>query len=388
MAATQRVNPAPMTKVRDKVARLLDALAGGASPPGLIDMTPLRSPAPRFAPRAQTDAQLRRRFTMIATFDRRSRNARRWPVSGLIVSLALLAVALTGAVRAQDGQAKTNEAKPQAPDVKAAQPRRPITREQADKLWREKYADRVITVNGREANREQIDREFLEEVGAMGGVEDAAASAQKGGRAGAVDEGESAEDRQVAALLARRVPELNFDAVALTDVIDFLRDVSGANVFVDWGALEGAGIERNTPVSARVRNVPFSNALDLVLASAGKGAVVVGYAFKDGVIHVTTGEQLDRLVETRAYDVRDLVPSEIDMKELGLMVRSSVAPDSWRENGGSVGALHTSKHKMIVTATGPSHRKIREILDMLRDQPRQAKTEEAATAAQGPAAPK
>jgi len=114
----------------------------------------------------------------------------------------------------------------------------------------------------------------------------------------------------------------------------------------------------------------------------------VGYAFKDGVIHVTTGEQLDRLVETRAYDVRDLVPSEIDMKELGLMVRSSVAPDSWRENGGSVGALHTSKHKMIVTATGPSHRKIREILDMLRDQPRQAKTEEAATAAQGPAAPK
>ena len=379
-----------MTKVRDKVARLLDYLARGASPPGLIDMTPLRSPANRFAPRAQTDAQLRRRFTMIATFDRRFRTARRWPVSGLIVSLALVAVALTGAVRAQDGQAKTTtEGKPQAPDVKAAQPRRPITREQADKLWREKYADRIIMVNGREANREQIDREFLEEVGGMGGVEDAA-SAQNAGRggAGAVDEGESAEDRQVAALLARRVPELNFDAVALVDVIDFLRDVSGANVFVDWGALEGAGIERNTPVSARVRNVSFSNALDLVLASAGMGAVVVGYAFKDGVIHVTTGEQLDRLVETRAYDVRDLVPSEIDMKELGLMVRSSVAPDSWRENGGSVGALHTSKHKMIVTATGPSHRKIREILDMLRDQPRQAKTEEAATAAQGPAAPK
>jgi hypothetical protein len=243
-------------------------------------------------------------------------------------------------------------------------------------------------VNGREANRDQVDRQYLEEVGAMGGVEDPAATAQKPGRGGAVDEGESAEDRQMAALLARRVPELNFDAVALADVIDFLRDVSGANLFVEWGALEGAGIDRNAPVSARVKNVTFSNALDLVLTSAGKGTVPVGYAFKDGVIHVTTSEQLDRLVETRAYDVRDLVPSEIDMKELGLMVRSSVAPDTWRENGGSVGALHTSKHKMIVTATGPSHRKIREILDMLRDQPRQAKTEEAATAAQGPAAPK
>src|SRR5687767_6848001 len=31
-------------------------------------------------------------------------------------------------------------------------------------LWRAKYADRIITVNGREANREQVDREYMEEI--------------------------------------------------------------------------------------------------------------------------------------------------------------------------------------------------------------------------------
>jgi len=84
--------------------------------------------------------------------------------------------------------------------------------------------------------------------------------------------------------------------------------------------------------------------------------------------------------------VRDLVPAEIEMKDLATMIKESVGPDSWRDHGGSVGSLHTSKHKLIVTTTEPNHRQLRGVLQMLRDEPRQAKTEEAATAAQAPAA--
>ena len=411
MADTHRDIPAPIRPMRAFLIRLLDAFARGASPPGLIDMTPFLSSAGGAGPPATAgagaDSQLRRRFTMIATFDLHHRRNRSWSAAGITLSLALGAVALTGAVRGQESAANPEPAaQPSAPGATPAAARdgdgpgnapprpaatpasakRPLTREEADKLWREKYAKQIIMVNGREVNRDQVDQQYLRELEDAGGVEDPA-SGRKGRAGGVADGGESAEDRAMAATLARRVPEVNFDAVALSDVVDFLRDVSGANVFVDWGALESAGIERAAPVTARAKNVSLSTALDLVLASAGRGTVALGYGLKDGVIHVATGEMLDRLVETRAYDVRDVVPSEIDMKELGVMVRSAVDPDSWRENGGSVGALHTSKHKMIVTATEPSHRKIREILGMLRDQPRQAKTEEAATAAQGPAAP-
>jgi hypothetical protein len=381
MAATQdSTAPVVIVPVRTRVARLLDTFARGASPPGLIDMAPPPRSSPVGASPVPTNSHLRRRFTMIATFDTQSRSTRRRTAPAWIVSLALAAVALTGAVR---GQETRQTPKPGAPDVKSAQPKKPISREQAEKLWKDKYADQVIFVNGREANRQQVDRQYLEELAALGGVEDSSTASAKG-RAPA-DGAESKEDRETSALLDRRIPELNFDGVALADVVDFLRDVSGANVFVEWGALEGAGIDRNAPVTVRVRNVSFSNALEMVLSSAGKGSVPIAYGIKDGVIRISTGEQLDRLVDTRAYDVRDLVPAEIEMKDLASMIRASVEPDSWRDSGGSVGALHTSKHKMIVTATDPSHRKIRTILQMLRDEPRQARAEDAASAAQAPA---
>ena len=41
--------------------------------------------------------------------------------------------------------------------------------------------------------------------------------------------------------LSTRLPELNFQGVTLNDALDFMRDVSGANITVNWKALEGRG---------------------------------------------------------------------------------------------------------------------------------------------------
>jgi hypothetical protein len=141
-------------------------------------------------------------------------------------------------------------------------------------------------------------------------------------------------------------------------------------------------VERSTPVTVRVRNVKFSDALNMVLRSAGPG-VPLGYMLKGGVLRISTLEDLDRETEIRAYDVRDIVPAEMEMQKLAELIKESVAPDSWRDAGGSSSALHTSKHKMIVTTTEPNHRQIRAILHMLREHPEQGpRTESAATAAQ------
>ena len=67
------------------------------------------------------------------------------------------------------------------------------------------------------------------------------------------ERGENKEDRAVQAQLDRPLPELQFDGVGFSDVIDFLRDVSGANIFVNWKSLEAAGVDRNAPVTARLR---------------------------------------------------------------------------------------------------------------------------------------
>jgi bla regulator protein BlaR1 len=51
------------------------------------------------------------------------------------------------------------------------------------------------------------------------------------------------EERATRAQLDRNLPECNFDGVALTDVLDFLHDVSGANIFINWKALADAGVD-------------------------------------------------------------------------------------------------------------------------------------------------
>ena len=123
----------------------------------------------------------------------------------------------------------------------------------------------------------------------------------------AMERGEGQQDAVVQAQLDKRLPELRFDAVGLTDVIDFLRDVSGANIFVNWRALEGATIDRNAPVTARLRDVPFRKALDIILQDVGGGTVKLAYTVDEGVITISTAEDLSGNTLTRVYDIRDLI---------------------------------------------------------------------------------
>jgi hypothetical protein len=65
--------------------------------------------------------------------------------------------------------------------------------------------------------------------------------------------------------LAQRLPEITFDNVAISDVMDFLRDVSGANIVVNWKFLESVGIKKSTPVSFKARNITIGQALVSIL---------------------------------------------------------------------------------------------------------------------------
>ena len=116
-----------------------------------------------------------------------------------------------------------------------------------------------------------------------------------------------ATDQATEAILAKQLPELRFDSVPFTDVIDFLRDTTQANIFVNWTAIEGAGIDKNTPISTRLTNVRFSKVLEIILDSAGGGVTRLGYTIDDGVITISTNDDLAKNVATRTYDIRDLL---------------------------------------------------------------------------------
>lgn len=102
------------------------------------------------------------------------------------------------------------------------------------------------------------------------------------------------------------LPQMKFTNVALGDVIDFLRDVSGANIHVTWRALEEAGVTKDTNVNVNLRGVSMRKALDLVLGDAAGGNTLTYYVDQN-VIEVTTRQLADAKMITRIYPVQDLI---------------------------------------------------------------------------------
>ncbi len=130
-------------------------------------------------------------------------------------------------------------------------------------------------------------------------VRDREVAAERGGKGGI--------DLQMQAILDKRLQELRFDGIALSDVVDFLRDVSGANIAVNWKTIEAAGVEKTAPVSVRLRDIKFAKALGTILSDVGGGNVKLGYTIDEGVITISTIDDLNKNTLINVYDIRDLL---------------------------------------------------------------------------------
>ena len=96
--------------------------------------------------------------------------------------------------------------------------------------------------------------------------------------------------------LARNIERLSFTDIDLKDVIQFLREYSGANIYVNWRVLDAAGIRKKTKISLDLRNITVKRALGLVLRdisverSGPDGQV--GSVLDGDLVLVTTGSNL------------------------------------------------------------------------------------------------
>jgi len=106
--------------------------------------------------------------------------------------------------------------------------------------------------------------------------------------------------------MSRRLPEVKLQNVSLADSIEFIRDVSGANIFVNWRALEAAGVTKETPVNVRLNGVSLRKVLTTILNEAGAGTSLT-YTIEDDVIEITTLEIADQKMYMKVYPVEDLL---------------------------------------------------------------------------------
>lgn len=99
----------------------------------------------------------------------------------------------------------------------------------------------------------------------------------------------------IAALLNTKMPnEVPIDGLAFVDAVDFLRDLTGCGFYVDWAALEAAGVDRNTPITYRGgKDLRIGGLLKDVTALAGGKTQSVTYGVGNGVIIISTPQRVD-----------------------------------------------------------------------------------------------
>jgi Flp pilus assembly secretin CpaC len=240
------------------------------------------------------------------------------------------------------------------------------------------------------------------------------------------ERGLSREDQATQALLDKVMPEANFEGTTFTEAIDFFRDATGANIFVNTRALDAAGVDRATPISLKFHNVKFSKALDTILAMVG-GQTKLAYDIDEGVITISTADQLNQNVVQEVYDIRDLLVSvpnfqlsdvtnlassisgggggtsvggsggggggslgssssgsafggsggstqnmtsnQMLMDQVVKLITDNVSSDTWKTNGGTVGSISelVGSGQIVVTQTPENERKVLDLLDKIRE---------------------
>lgn len=120
---------------------------------------------------------------------------------------------------------------------------------------------------------------------------------------------EEAANRAARAQL-KTIVSLHKDCLTMDQAIRFLRDTTGANVAVNWPALELVGIDQDALLSCQLSRVPAHVYLKFVLDQISADAFDderACFRIREGIVKISTQHDLKRNKETRVYDIRQLL---------------------------------------------------------------------------------
>lgn len=143
-------------------------------------------------------------------------------------------------------------------------------------------------------------------------------------RTGTEEMTEPEVNRQARKKLSTVAPALKFDAQPFEEVIEQLGALTGLNIVPNWAALEAVGIEKDAEVTLRLQNVTFEKAMRTILETIGAGETELAYEIDEGVIQISTKDDLSRRTIVRVYNIQDLIISvptfrgrQINLNQIG-----------------------------------------------------------------------
>ena len=217
-------------------------------------------------------------------------------------------------------------------------------------------------------------------------------------------------------ILNQRIPELTFQDLPLEQVMQWLGEFTQLNISVRWQILQDAGVDKDKPISIQARNLRLSQVLWLIMNDAGGSEIKLGYRASGNLLVLSTAEDLDKEMVTKIYDVSDLLITlptaqrqgafnvtqgmgqlgssgagggggggggagggmfgqgqtgqqggygqgqtaqggQQEMQQLVDIIRQTIEPDTWRENGGQ-GSILPYQRSIIVRNTILVHQRL------------------------------
>jgi hypothetical protein len=179
--------------------------------------------------------------------------------------------------------------------------------------------------------------------------------------------GEPAIERALSAPVS-----LAFKDAPLGTVVDFLKEQCDIEIALDTSALADLNIEARTPVAVDLPSLPLRSALTVLLRP-----LKLVWTIKDDVLLITSSDEEESILTTKAIDVSDLVVcrgahDELwdDYTTLIDMITSTITPQTWDSVGGpgSIEGATLGKAKvLVVLQTYHVHRQITDLLEQIRE---------------------
>lgn len=171
--------------------------------------------------------------------------------------------------------------------------------------------------------------------------------------------------------LGQTIQQIQADGISVAKVIDYLRTISGANIVVNWKALEAAGISQDAPITLDVRGLTLRKALQLVLDQTSP-TVPLTWDVDQNVISITTQDEADKVMITKVYIVDDLVmpdyQSSIQVPTFNLQAVTQGGTSSGGGGGGANQSLfQTGGAQGSAQPSQTADQKGQELVELIKD---------------------
>lgn len=162
-----------------------------------------------------------------------------------------------------------------------------------------------------------------------------------------------------AELLQRRVDVIDIGGLTLPQAILLLQEKSRLNIVGGWSNLTLRNVDLTQKLRGKLHDVTARMALDHILNEATDGRVSWTLGPDDLIVLGTSP-----IVETKVYRVGRLLDQLTEgrnddrtnaMDELIKLLVGTIEPDTWRDAGGTLGAVSAMGTRLIISTSPANH---------------------------------